>query len=136
MKQMLLAGTMIATLSLTACGSDGSGGDVAGTLSDIQAKIFTPSCALSGCHDASASATQANLILTAGQSHASLVGVASEKSALLRVAAGDPANSFLVKKLKNPSGSEGLRMPQGSPALSAAKIAAIEEWITAGAAND
>ena len=42
-------------------------------LSSIQAAIFTPSCAVSGCHDAT---TQSgNLVLTASVAYANLVGV-------------------------------------------------------------
>lgn len=135
MRKSILA-TLFVTLGIAVgCGGD-EGGDVAATLSDIQAQIFTPSCAFGGCHDGSAGPTQANLILTSGQSFAQLVNMPSEKSPMLRVVPGDAANSFLVKKLKDPAGTEGLRMPSGSPALSAAKIAAIEKWITDGAANN
>ena len=48
-----------------------------------------------------------------------------------RVIPGDSANSLLMKRI---TGGGGLaRMPLGSPALSAAKIAVIGKWIDAGA---
>ena len=42
-------------------------------LSDIQAKVFNQSCALSGCHGSTN--TQAGLLLTDGNSFANLVNI-------------------------------------------------------------
>ena len=73
--------------------------------SEIQANVFSPDCATSGCH--------AGVIATAGlnleetNSYAMLVGIqSSQEAALQRVGAGDPDNSYLVKKLEGSASSE------------------------------
>ena len=109
----------------------GSGAAIPATKSAIQTEIFSKSCVFSGCHD---STDAGGLNLQPGNALAELVNVPSESSALDRVEPGDPANSFLVKKLEGPlSGSEGDPMPLGAPALSNAKIQAIKTWIKEGA---
>jgi uncharacterized protein (TIGR03118 family) len=108
------------------------------TLTQIQAAVFTPLC--SGCHNGSQPANGAlpgSQNLTAGNSYASLVNVAShEQPSLLRVKPGDPANSYLIQKLQGAPGISGERMPLGGPYLDAATIAQIQSWIAAGAANN
>jgi mono/diheme cytochrome c family protein len=108
------------------------------TLSQLQAEVFTPRC--SGCHDGSAPPTGAlpgSMDLRAGNTHASLVDVASQQQpALLRVAPGDPEGSYLVHKLEGRAGIGGSRMPLGGPFLDAATLDAVRAWIEAGAAND
>lgn len=122
---------------ISACGTDSVVVEVpAPTLSDIQAKVFTPTCALSGCHDASA---EGGLDLRAGQSYANLVSVPAEKSNddLLRVKPGDAENSFLIRKMVRPAGGEGTIMPQGTPdGLDAEVVEAIKTWINNGAENN
>jgi hypothetical protein len=55
-------------------------------LSSIQAAVFTPSCAVSGCHDAT---TQSgNLVLTAAATYAALVNVPAYELAPLKAADG------------------------------------------------
>lgn len=122
---------------LAACdGGDGTGLPPAGPLgpnfSQIQANVFTPNCATTGCHFG-AGAPQ-SLRLDAASSYALLVGVASsEQSSVLRVAPGDPDNSYLIQKLEG-SAAVGGRMPAGSPnPLDPALIADIRQWITDGA---
>jgi uncharacterized protein (TIGR03118 family) len=108
------------------------------TLSQLQAAVFTPKCA--GCHDGSAPAGGAlpgSMDLTAGNSHGSLVNVASqEKPALMRVKPGEPDNSYLVHKLEGGPNIEGSRMPLGGPFLDQATIDDVRAWIASGAAND
>ncbi|MEW6169323.1 MAG: PE-PGRS family protein, partial [Pseudomonadota bacterium] len=73
---------------------------------------------------------------SAAASHAALVGVASlEVPELLRVAPGDPDNSYLVHKLEG-SQAVGSRMPLGGPFLSEAEIGEVRQWIESGALND
>jgi mono/diheme cytochrome c family protein len=108
------------------------------SLSQLQAAVFTPKCA--GCHDGSAPAGGAlpgSMDLTAGNSHGSLVNVASqEKPALMRVKPGEPDNSYLVHKLEGGPNIEGSRMPLGGPFLDQATIDDVRAWIASGAAND
>jgi hypothetical protein len=103
------------------------------TLNQIQAAVFSPTCATSNCHSGpSGSALPAGMDLSdADSSFAALVGVASlQQPAILRVAAGDPDDSYLIQKLE---GNAGSRMPLGGSALDPSVIAEIREWIKDGA---
>ena len=51
---------------------------------------------------------------------------------ILRVKAGDPANSYLVQKLEGHA-AVGAQMPFGGPPLPAATLAVIRQWISDGA---
>lgn len=102
--------------------------------SEIQAAVFTPTCATAGCH--SGAGAPQNLRLDAANSYANLVGVDSEEvPALKRVAPGDPDNSYLVQKLEG-TAAVGGRMPLGGAPLSNATIMAIRQWISDGAIDD
>jgi hypothetical protein len=101
------------------------------TLVAIQANVFTPTCATAGCH--SGAGAQQGLRLEDGMSLANLVNVASaEVPALMRVAPGDPDNSYLVQKLEG-TAAVGVQMPFGGPALDQALIDDIRQWISDGA---
>jgi hypothetical protein len=121
---------------LAACGSGdgfvGSGGAVgplAPSFDSIQANVFEQVC--EHCH-AGANAP-AGLRLDAANSYAMLVGVASvERPAILRVAPGDPNNSYLIQKLEG-TAAVGERMPAGLPALPQADVDVIRQWIADGA---
>ena len=108
------------------------------TLSQIQASVFTPIC--SGCHNGSnppGGALPGSQNLTAGNSFAALVGVASlEQPALRRVKPGDPDNSYLIQKLEGAASISGSRMPLGGPFLDQATIDEIKSWISSGAPNN
>jgi hypothetical protein len=75
---------------------------------------------------------------TAATAYAQLVGRASfEKPGLLRVAPGDPDNSYLVHKLEGGPNIIGERMPRGGgPFLTNGQMLVIRRWIAQGAAND
>jgi hypothetical protein len=104
-------------------------------LAFVQQRVFTPSCALSHCHDAGAAA---DLDLRAGFARDSLVAMASTtQSGWVRVVPGDPAASYLGVAIggePGPRPEDGI-MPLGAPALCAGKIAAIIRWIAAGAGD-
>lgn len=106
------------------------------TLSQLQAEIFTPIC--SACHNGSGAALPGSMNLSdAAATFAALVGVASsEQPAVLRVAPGDAANSYLIHKLEGAPSITGARMPLGGPFLDEATIARVRQWIDAGAMND
>jgi hypothetical protein len=122
--------------SLAACGSGdgfvgsgGASGPLAPNFDSIQANVFEPLCEF--CH-AGANAP-AGLRLDAANSYALLVGVASiEQASVMRVAPGDPNNSYLIQKLEG-TAAIGQRMPAGLPALPQADIDVIRQWITDGA---
>ena len=101
--------------------------------SEIQASVFTPDCATSGCH--AGGNPSAGLNLEEANSYAMLVGIQSGQDAgLQRVEAGDPDNSYLVQKLEG-TASSGQQMPPGA-ALPQSEIDVIRQWITDGALDD
>ena len=106
------------------------------TFSEIQAQIFTPTCAKAGCH--AASSAEAGLVLEAGQAYGNLVGrSSSQRSDLARVQPGDPDRSYIILKLRGDPSITGLRMPQdGPPYLTSEQIEGIAAWIRAGAPNN
>lgn len=108
--------------------------DPTATFSRVQNEIFTPSCALGGCHDASG--RQEGLVLSAGSAYAMTVGARSSQfPSLDRVAPGSPQDSYLYRKVTGVSIS-GARMPFGGPDLSDAQLRLIRDWILRGAPND
>ena len=133
--------------ALSACGG-GSGGGGTTTpppppppppsfgpnFSEIQANVFTPTCAVPGCH-ISAVAPQ-GLQLDVANSYANLVGVmSSEDPAFLRVNPGNPDASYIIQKLEG-TASAGGQMPLGRTPLSASTIATMRQWISDGAIDD
>lgn len=101
---------------------------------NLQAGIFSPTCAVVGCH------TGANppqgLNLSAGQSFAFLVNTPStEVPSILRVKPGDSANSWIIRKLTGTQ-TVGAQMPFGGPPLPNADIDNVRSWINAGAPNN
>ena len=110
------------------------------TFSSIQRDIFQaadssgrPSCA--DCHNPNGGAfRQVGLDLSSEGAYAQLVGVASrQKPTMVRVAAADPENSYLVHKIEGRSDIVGARMPNRGPYLSEGQIAIIKRWIEIGA---
>lgn len=100
------------------------------TFDDIQATVFTPTCATSGCH---AGSGQAGLVLEADMSFDNLANVPSTQVASLdRIEPGDPDNSYLIQKLEG-TASVGARMPFGGTPLDQSVIDDISQWISDGA---
>lgn len=108
--------------------------DPTATFSRVQNTIFTPSCAVAGCHDAFG--RSAGLILAEGQAWANLVNQPSTQApGLDRVEPGDPDQSYLYRKVIG-VGISGERMPAFSPPLPEESIRLIRDWIRRGAPND
>jgi hypothetical protein len=104
------------------------------TLDDIQASVFTPTCATSTCHSAGAQAAGLSLA-NADTSYLELVGQFSNQngqSNVMLVAPGDPDASYLVRKIQNTAGISGGPMPPGV-ALPQTDIDDIRQWISDGA---
>ncbi|MBI4301219.1 MAG: hypothetical protein HY664_01255 [Chloroflexi bacterium] len=98
---------------------------------DIQ-PIFGSRCVF--CHQTGAS--QAGLNVGLGLAYKSLVKVPSTESRLLRVAPGDPENSYLLHKLLGTHlqvGGQGEQMPLGGPPLPKDDLEKIQKWIQDGA---
>ena len=113
------------------------------TFSSIQREIFDTTdssgrLACVNCHNSLGPFLPAGLDLTAGNSYARLVGVSSvERPGVLRVAPGDPDNSYLVHKLEGGPNIVGTRMPRGTgPYLTDGQMRVIRRWIAQGAANN
>jgi len=101
-------------------------------LSDIQAKVFNQSCALSGCHGTTNN--QASLLLTDGSSFSNLINVQSLLfPQFKRVDPNNSSNSLLIKILR---GEVSPRMPFNRDPLATAVIDSIAKWIDEGAMNN
>jgi cytochrome c peroxidase len=140
----------IVLCAVLAAGCDESLETVAGptptlepTFSAIQRDIFRaadssgrPACA--NCHNPNGGGFRGTgLDMSAEGTYASLVGVRStQKPGLLRVAPGDPANSYLIQKLEGRADITGNRMPTRGPYLTDGQIAIIKRWIELGAKRD
>lgn len=146
---MLRTGIVIVFLGLTAAGCDESLETLAGptpdltpTFSSIQREIFEatdasgrPAC--SSCHNPNGGAfRQVGLDMSTAGSYDSLVGVPARQKGLLRVAPGDPENSYLLHKLEGRADIIAGRMPLRGPYLSDGQIAIIRRWIELGARRD
>jgi hypothetical protein len=140
MKQKIFLSIITSVLILIwSCSSDsptdpGSNNTLvpASNLSDIQAKVFTQTCAISGCHGPTNN--QANLLLTEGNSHSSLVNVQSVLfPQFKRVVPDSSSKSLIIKILR---GEVSPRMPLDRDPLPAAVIDSIAKWIDNGALNN
>jgi hypothetical protein len=104
------------------------------TFTRVQNEVFTPNCAVAGCH--SALAPQQGMNLSAGAAYANTVRVPSkERPDLNRIEPGDPNRSYLVKKIRGDADIVGVRMPNGGT-LTAAQIQLVIDWVSRGAPND
>lgn len=135
-------------VTVAACGGSSGGSaddddsadnnELQATLSSLQENIFTPTCALGGCH--SSTSASAGLSLAAGESFLQLVGIESTQAdGQNRVMAGNSDQSYLINKLRGTQatvGGSGSQMPRGGSALSDEEIQAIEQWIGDGAVNN
>ena len=129
----------VAFLSAAAVSCGGGSGPSVGsspgspTLLDVQTQVLTPRCAVSGCH-VSGTAPFGLDMSSVSASSANLIGVTSaEKPALLRVSAGDSANSYMYWKLSGNPNINGDPMPASGGPLSPADLDLIAAWIDAGA---
>lgn len=105
------------------------------TLSNIQSGIFTPRCAVSGCHVPGGAGPMP--LRNEQESFLSLVNKPSTQlTSLSLVKPGDPANSYLLLKLDGDSRIMGARMPLGGNALSSSEIGIIEQWISGISPNN
>ena len=115
--------------------------DLEPTFSSIQKEIFDTTdssgrLACINCHNGRNPFVPGNF--TAGNSYAALVNARSvEQPGLLRVAPGDPDNSYMVRKLEGGPNITGERMPRGGgPYLTAGQMLVIRRWIVEGAQNN
>ena len=116
--------------------------DLEPTFSSIQRDIFengdaSGRVACVNCHNTAGRQFAGGLNLESSVAYNNLVNVPSvQRPALLRVAPGDPENSYLIHKVEGRPGIFGQRMPLNSPPLTDGQIRVIRRWIERGAAND
>ena len=131
---------LLLALAAAACGTQKSPTeplapvDPTATFTRVQMEVFTPSCALSGCH--AGGSPQAGMDLSAGRSYSQIVGVKATESTRLRIAPADVAGSYLLSKVAGDATITGSRMPLGGPYLSDATQKLLADWVRRGAPND
>ena len=134
---------LFALLSMPGCAGDGPDAPLASTtttnttggaslLTQIQQDIFTPMCAVSGCHDPLTQEGDLNLA-NEDTSFDELVNVVSTCAGQMRVVPGDTDASYLLDKVGDGATPCGELMPLDSPSLTAAEIQLIRDWILDGA---
>jgi len=113
------------------------------TFASIQHDIFESTdsagrAACTNCHTAVGRNPAGGLNLTHDVAYSQIVNVVSpRKAGAMRIAPGDPSNSYLVQKIEGASGIVGVRMPQnGPPYLTAGQISIIRRWVEIGAPNN
>lgn len=106
------------------------------TFSQIQAQIFTPTCAKAGCH--AASAASGGMVLEAGRAYGEIVNQpATGNSSFDRIEPGDPERSYMIKKLRGDPDITGSQMPLDAPgSLTREQMDGLVGWILAGAPNN
>jgi hypothetical protein len=106
------------------------------TFTRVQAEVFTPTCALSGCHLGPASLAQEGLVLSSDVAYDIIVGVrANQNPSIFRVTPGDPANSYLWRKITPGQPIVGDRMPQ-TGSITEAQRQLVTDWIARGAPRE
>ena len=149
MRKRLMAVGALAIVSLAFAGCDENLSDLVGPTPDLQPTFTSiqrdiieahdssgrPACV--SCHTSVGRNPSGGLDLGHAVAYANLVGTASrERPGMLRVAPGDPENSYIVHKIEGRAGIVGARMPNGGPYLGDGQILVMRRWIALGAPND
>lgn len=129
----------ILAISFFSCESDTPGSDYTppdGSFGLVYSKIFSTSCALSGCHNGEAREPA----LTGEDTYANIFGKtpANQNAAnamLEYIMPTSPDSSFLYQKIAFDSAQFqfGSAMPLGGISLTADQITFVRQWIVAGA---
>ena len=147
-KSWFVRGLVAASLCVVAAGCDEKLSDLTGptpnlepTFTSVRTLIVTQSdsagrTACVQCHT-NVGRNPAGGLNMAGDTYAAFVNQPSRlRAGETLVIPGDPANSYLIKKLKG-VGITGVRMPfNGPPYLTDGQILVIERWIQLGAQNN
>jgi hypothetical protein len=147
-KAWFVRGLVAASLCAVAAGCDEKLSDLTGptpslepTFSSVRSLIVTQSdsagrTACVACHT-NVGRAPAGALNMAGDTYAAFVNQPSRlRAGEVLVRPGDPANSYLIKKLRG-VGISGVRMPfNGPPYLTEGQILVIERWIQLGAENN
>jgi hypothetical protein len=91
-------------------------------------KIFSKSCATSGCHGGKHPKMQ--LSLEADDIPDNMIGVPSKQNGdMLLIDTNDPSKSYLLLKMTGGKGMKGKKMPIMKAALKKDELEAVTEWI-------
>ncbi|RRB06791.1 monooxygenase [Larkinella rosea] len=151
--KLSLLGALGLGLLVASCQKSGEDPDaqpkpVASSLDQLQRRILTPTCAVSGCHSSESDPTfnQHHLVLTANVAYKNLVSAEPSNSTakangLLRVKPFAALESLLYHKLNTAashhSGANyGNPMPLGKEPLTVGQIEFVRRWIEAGAPKE
>ncbi len=124
-----LAGVALAAVGCPGGGDPTCAGVPAVKLSDLQAALITPSCAVGACHSGSRPAE--GLDLSSGQTFAATVNVRSVLDGSKFLV--DPVNAAASELYVQVSTD---LMPMPPPKLNAAQKKQLHDWICSGAPND
>ena len=132
-RRLLVAAFCVAAAG---CSGDSGGGTIKSeddvTLLDVQSQVFTPRCALSGCHVGGDAPF--GLDLSAGLAEGNIVGIPSaEVPSFLRVEPFNAVDSYLYMKLVGDPRIEGDPMPLFGGPLTGGQLTLIRDWIGQGA---
>jgi hypothetical protein len=141
LRGFLHGGALVALLG-AGCGGDKPAADASPSiepkLSVIQSQVFGPTCALSAsCHKGGAmeGPPKENLDL-GGSVWSRIVNKPSNKlPGRMLIVPGNPEASYLYEKIASNAPASGVRMPYQNPPLDPGIIAAVREWIRAGATD-
>ncbi|GAB3938079.1 hypothetical protein GCM10028804_60660 [Larkinella terrae] len=143
-----LVGLLIASCQKSDDKTDAEPKPVASSLDQLQRRILTPTCAVSGCHSSESDPTfgQHRLVLAANVAYKNLVSVeatnaTAKANGLLRVKPFAALESLLYHKLNaaasHHSGANyGNPMPLGKELLTVGQIEFVRRWIEAGAPKE
>lgn len=119
-------------------GGFSSDGGVGMKFQKLLGEVLEPTCAASFCHTGNPPPV-APMTLEPSEAYAQLVNMpSSQEPGLMRVKPGDPANSYLLIKLRALSSNTygTTQMPLNLTPLDEETLQAIEAWIARGAPND
>ncbi|GAB3901250.1 hypothetical protein GCM10028803_25610 [Larkinella knui] len=140
--------TAIASCQKADDGTEAQPKAVVSTLEQLQRRILTPTCAVSGCHSSETDPVfaQHHLVLAANVAYKNLVGVepsnaTAKTNGLFRVKPFASLESLLYHKINaaasHHSGANyGNPMPLGKELLTVGQIEFVRRWIEAGAPKE
>ena len=129
---------ILAISLLAGCAKDGNGGDSGGTnggtapsFTEVRDEVLYPSCSFSQCHGSGAG----YFSITEDMTAAELRDVPSNQiPEMMRVAPGEPDQSYLIWKMEGHADIQGTEMPPPpSEPISDERIQLVRDWIAAGA---
>jgi hypothetical protein len=117
-------------LGLVGCEGDKDGTPPGDDFEAIRDEVLVRSCGFSSCHGSGAGGFTVSEDMTRDD----VVNVPTALNpAVILVIAGDPDESYLVRKLEGGPNIQGEQMPPDGAALDPAEIERIRDWIAAGA---